>query len=404
MSTQLPVLHGPWSHTRAVACDLNLYLKIKKVPREPRLQDGPDRRLLGTARHKIAELLLDARLKYGRWPNLRPVVQAVIQEFPSLEQTSVETEQAMAMFMEKFQFSPDNCLGSEMEIAVDGKGEVCSYDDCPPDGWRGRIDYVECDDDTLIVSDFKNKLAIFPNGELKHDEQVSGIYPWLVMKKFPKFTKFKIGIYYFEYGYHQFITLTKEEITKNFERLRERAHRKERLQESEIQPTPGPGRCNFCDYLSACSVGIDFVDERGPFKPTTDEDALEIAKFITVFDEKLKRAKAALKVWVEERGPVELEPGIAYKYKTVNEKKWDKELLLLAVEDADENIADYVNVNSAKAEQLLKILPPEKKKGILTIGKTTEFKLVNTASEEPEDGPPPEPKKRKTSAKKKTKA
>src|SRR5262249_39262430 len=125
---QLPVLHGPWSHTSATACDLALYLKINKVPREARLVDGPDRRLLGTARHRIAELLLDGRIKYKRWPVLRPIVHAVINEFPVLEQTAAETEHVMNEFMQNFQFTPELALGNELAIAVDGNGNICPYD------------------------------------------------------------------------------------------------------------------------------------------------------------------------------------------------------------------------------------------------------------------------------------
>ena len=39
----------------------------------------------------------------------------------------------------------EQMLGNELRLAIDGRGKMCVFDDCPPDGWRGIVDYAEVD-------------------------------------------------------------------------------------------------------------------------------------------------------------------------------------------------------------------------------------------------------------------
>jgi hypothetical protein len=347
-------IKGPMSHSKATSCPMAIKLKQKKVKPEPREREGVDRRDLGKARHEVAKLLIKGYLARREWAPIHKVVAHITKRFPATAEMVGETELKMQAFTENFQFTPENVLGYEWELAVDGDGNECNYKKCPEDGWRGILDYAEAEGDTAHITDFKNQMNIMPKSELGVHSQVAGVYPFLINQAFPQITKFKVGIFYLEYEFHQIVDLTLEEAMENFRLVQSRGLRLLDLKDEEIFPEPGPGRCNYCDWLEACPVGKESVDANGSFKITSARQALETAKIVEVNEQRVKAQKDALKVWVKEHGNIELDTGIFRGFRETTKRDWNKDKLVELATKHDKDIGDLVNVDKAATERWLK--------------------------------------------------
>jgi len=228
---------------------------------------------------------------------------------------------------ERNEFLRQQILFCEHSLAVDGNGKVCSYDSCPQDGWRGRIDYAEdSGDGVLTVIDFKNRPAIFPESELLENEQLS-LYVWLVSQHYPQFTSFRVGIYYFQFGNTQLVDITKDQVEANVAKLRARARHKSRLSVQEIAPEPGFGKCQYCDYLSSCDAGAAVL-EPSLMVPTDMSSAQDLARWLMVNEERVKSAREAMRAFTAEHGPVVIDDGTVIGYCEKSQEKIDKNAAL----------------------------------------------------------------------------
>jgi hypothetical protein len=302
--------------------------KVLRAPPEPRPERfiGIDRRNFGSLLHEGSDLSLESLVNDNGWPNARDLTQRMISvevngahPFAHLSGIAGEIERRFELYVNRFRVTDRNMelverdafirshmIGHEMRLAVDGDGNPCSFDDCPADGWRAIIDYAEVHDGVLTIIDNKNRPAIFPNAELKLDEQLSG-YVDLVRAHFPgQFTSYRQGIYYFEFGYTQLVDMTAEEIEANVFRLKARAAHKESLTLEQIAPEPGFGKCQYCDYLHSCDPGKAFTAGGGLMVTDVDQ-ARKLAEWVLVEEEKLSAAKKALKIFTGEFGHVELD-------------------------------------------------------------------------------------------------
>lgn len=381
-------LEGPWSHHRATSCPMALKLRQKKVPPDERARDGVSRRDLGSARHEGARLLMKGYLWKKQWPNLDKVMAVVNRRWPSVADAIPQTQQSLKAFTENLQFSAENVIGNEMKIAIDGNGNECGYEKkskenpggCPLDGWRGKIDLAEVSDGHAVITDYKNQMNILPKSQLRQHEQVAGMYPTLLRRAYPSIKTFTVGIYYLEYDFHQLVEVTDEEVQANFDRLRRRRDRLLGLAEKEIFPEPGPGRCNFCDYLEACPIGKDYLDKGGPYKITTPEQALKAAQALEVNEQRVKALKEAVQVWVKQNGNIELEPGVVRGYQKTNTKDWNKQKLKVLADRHEKDILELVNVDSDKANRFIK-KHKVKIEDVCLLGNGTRFTSFKTTEE-----------------------
>jgi hypothetical protein len=323
MGKQLSILHGPWSHSRATACPRSLKLeKVDRAAPEPRPERfmDIDRRNFGSLLHDGADQNLASVVKGEGWLNSQDLSQKVLKAEPHLANIVGEIERRIELhalvfrrewgmeIQERDSLIRNNMLGHEMRLAVDAEGNPCSFDDCPPDGWRAIIDYAEDSGERrLLILDNKNRPAIYTNAELKEDEQLSG-YLDIVLKHFPGMfdPPYRMGIYYFEFGYNQIVEIDDEQLATNVRRLKARAEHKESLTKDTILPEPGFGKCQYCDYIASCDAGASFM-KGGHLAITDMKQAKELASWVMVEDEKLKAAKKALKIFTSEHGAILLD-------------------------------------------------------------------------------------------------
>lgn len=322
------ILKGPWSYSRATACARALHMeKVLRAPSEPRPERfiSIDRRAFGSILHLGAEQILKAVIAEQRLPDFKTLAQDLLKHeergnrvFFHLSPIVDEIEHRLMVFGNSFRCDwdmdvverdaiiRDQVLGSEMRLAMDGKGGACSFDDCPETGWRGIVDYAEVEGRRLTVIDFKNRPAIFSKAELLQDEQLS-CYLHLVTRQYPgQYDEYRVGIYYFEFGYTQIVDLTKDQLVANVRSLHARARAKEALEKEDLGPEPGFGKCQYCDYLASCDAGREYV-HGGQLVAMDVDGAQQLANWVMVTDEKLKAAKASLKMFTGEFGPVTLD-------------------------------------------------------------------------------------------------
>lgn len=346
----MSILTGPWSYSRASACARALYMgKVLKAPPEPRPERflEIDRRDLGTVLHLGAETMIRAMIKSRPREDadalalrLLATEEGDLRPFAPLAPAITDIARSLDRFYARFRMQDfedvetrdawvrDHCLDSEWKLAVDADGRSCAFDACPESGWRGIIDYAEVDGETLTIIDFKNRPAIFADSELRVDEQLSG-YHDLARAQAPSRIKNNVlGIYYFEYGHTQTLSLDDQQIADNVARLRSRARAKESLALDQIGPEPGYGKCQYCDYLNSCQAGREYI-AGAPLTPTDRDQARQTAAWVLVQEEKLKAAKDALKAFTGEFGAVDIDDKTSLGYSRPREGVvYDPELSL----------------------------------------------------------------------------
>jgi len=392
--TALPVLHGPWSHSRASACSLSLYKeKVLKAPPEPRPERlvSIDRRGLGSMLHEAAEFNVMALANGEVWPDQRQLAgQIVASNYQHLAPEIDGIERRLLMFRDRFRVDRDMDLrdrdkyvrervfGHEMRLAVDGKfaplpGDK-GFDNCPPDGWRGIIDYAEVlGEGHVLILDYKNRPAMFSDGELKTNEQVAGVYPRLFRAHYPQFNKFSVGIYYFEFGVTQIIEVTAEDLDENFSRTAAQARHKESLLLENIGPEPGFGKCQYCDYIGSCEPGTKAV-EPGMLVPTDMASARDVGRWLIVNEEKVKAARSALRAFTAEHGPVVIDEQTAIGHALNDKTDYDKAAVLKILKEKGLKPTDFVNLD----KRALAKIPEEVSKALeptITRYQETEFEI-----------------------------
>lgn len=355
MSKQLPVLHGPWSYSRAVSCSQKLsWEKVDRLEPTGRPSDisGTDRRALGKAKHVGAEIMLQGMLKKGKWPIPRKVASYVLRQegYRHLSEFVGTIGVDLERFTEELRFDPGLMLGSELELAIDGKGESCNFWECPEDGWRGITDYAQMGE-MLEITDYKNRPATFSKDELRRDMQLSK-YAFLTAVLYPQardVDKASLGIYYFELGIHQQVEVTWGQIDENFARLQAMAKHKEKLLGEEIVPEPGWGKCQYCDYLMKCDGGQAIMDTKKV--PADNESAIRMAKMLFVMEEKVSSMRKALNARTAEHGPVLIDNDTGYGHEVCEEKSYDVRAIAKKLKAAGQDPFDVLRVGAAELKK-----------------------------------------------------
>lgn len=322
-------LIGPWSHSRVTACSLALLKeKVLRAPPEPRPERliAIDRRNFGSVLHLGADEHLQSLVDGNGWLDSGELARKLLLSeggrYSHLAPLVSEIERRMTLYANSFLMEPgkdmtmeerdsiirNTMLGHELRLAIDGGGNICSFDDCPEDGWRGIVDYVGGDENgQLTVIDGKNRPAIHKKPELLVHEQLSG-YVDLVLRKYPGMFKppYRVGIYYFEFGYTQIVELEHEQMEANVARMHAMAQHKTSLTMENIVPEPGFGKCQYCDYLASCPAGQELM-EGGELVAMDEEQARRLASQLMVWSEKVSNAKKALNAYCAEHGPVQID-------------------------------------------------------------------------------------------------
>lgn len=407
---ELPVLQGPWSYTRASACSLALYKeKTLRLPPEPRPERllSIDRTLFGSVLHLGASAVLRCLVKQdltndfqwssemkataaaGRKPDIKALSAELVAGASELAPAVGEVERRLHLFVNRFRadrestgdetasYITQRMIVCEHNLAVRANGTRCAYDDCPGDGWRGKIDYAEdSGDDVLTVIDFKNRPAMYTEAELRTHEQLS-LYLWFVSCHYPQFTRFRVGIYYFEFGYTQIVELSREEMMANVDRLRARAAFKETLSAETVGPEPGFGKCQYCSYLMSCDAGNRVV-EPSLLVPTDLDSALATARWLVVNEERVSAAKMALKAFTQEYGPLSLDDDTSVGWSAGEKVIYDKDTTLRVLKSlidggkVDGKLSQFTSLNlaevkkAAKAEVVDKALEPARSREMKT--------------------------------------
>lgn len=370
------VLKGPWSYSRATSCARALYMeKVLKAPPEPRPERflEIDRRDLGTVKHMGAEIMLKTMVGGKPWPDAREVTDFCVKNYIHLTPAAAEIEADLDNFQKRFRcewgMDPverdvlirNTMLGSEMKLAIDANDKPCAFDTCPSEGWRGIVDYADAFEGTLTVIDFKNRPAFFSDSELRVDEQLSG-YLHLVMCQYPgQYDTFVVGIYYFMFGYLQLVELTHDEVMANVRRLHARARVKESLTKDQIGPEPGFGKCQYCDFLTTCDAGSEYM-VGGQLAPTDADQARKTSEWAMVMEEKLKAAKKALQMFTAEHGPITLDDKTMVGYALKDEAvEYDKDKTLRVLKQlinegrVEGKLSDFTSLATTKVKAAAKV-------------------------------------------------
>lgn len=377
-------LTGPWSYSRATSCARALFMdKVERAPQEPRPERflALDRRSYGKLLHEGADRMLLAVNSGEPWPNAKALAHELltmkegdIVPYAHLSSEAADIEMRLQLFADSFRVEYDmtqaerdarvrnNMLGCEMKLAFDADGNKAPFAKCPPDGWRGVVDYAEdVGDRTLLIIDGKNRPAMFTRSELLADEQLSS-YAWLGDSEWPgQFDTFIVGIYYFQFGVTQLVTLSREQMEANVRRLRARGELKAAMPRSSIVPEPGFGKCQYCDYLTSCDAGQELM-AGGKFAPTDADGARQLAGWLMVNEERVKAARKALQTFTAEFGPLELDDATRIGYAVSRDGvSYDKNKtlrILKAQIDAgvlDAKLADFTNLNVTAVKKAAKI-------------------------------------------------
>lgn len=376
-------LTGPWSYSRATSCARALLMeKVDHAPIEPRPERflSLDRRALGKCLHEGADVMLRTVGSGEPWPNVKELTQRLLTKregdsvpYAHLSAEAAEIESRLDLFASSFCMERDmtlaerdarirnNMLGCEMNLAFDAAGGKVPFFKCPPDGWRGVVDYAEdAGNRTLKIIDGKNRPAMFTRGELLVDEQLSN-YAWLADREWPnQFDTFIVGIYYFEFGITQTVELSREQMEANVHRLRARAELKAAMPRESVVPEPGFGKCQYCDYLASCPAGQEAM-KGGKFAPTDMDGARRLAEWVMVNEERLKDARKALQTFTAEFGPGELDDKTQFGYAVSRDGvEYDKNQTLRIIKgqiDAgvvEGKLSDFTNLNTAAVKKAAK--------------------------------------------------
>jgi len=303
----------------------------------------------------------------GGWIDAYEVVNMLVRDegFGHLAPVIPDLHESAVRFLDRFRVQPgmelaerdtwirEHMIGNEMRLAVDGRGNICDFDDCPPDGWRGVIDYAEVDDDTLVIIDFKNRPAMFTEAELRVDEQVSGVYMHIARIHFPQLRRLRAGIHYFEFGVTQLVDLEPVQVEANFDRARSRARHKESLGADKIVPEPGWGKCQYCNYLQSCDAGAMIV-EPGIAVPSDMDSAKRLAEWYLVTGEKIDSARKALKAFTAEYGPVFLDDKTGVGHAIKDRVEWDKDMALRVLKSRGRKLSDFTSLDLGAVKRELK--------------------------------------------------
>lgn len=397
-----------WSYSSATSCSLQLLWKRRRVQpsaRRANSEESESIRAMGSAMHDFARLSMLTLMKTGQWPRADKVAAAVLKSgdgreldgdqmafmrgpgYRIIAHRIDEIIESGMLFFERFRFNVDDMIGIEKSFGVGPDGKPCGYKQTPPGGIRGRIDWVELSApkdgiaSKLRVIDFKNRPAIHADEELRSNEQLS-IYAYAMASHYSRSldSPSSQGIYYLRIGAQKEVSVPWELTTRNVERLMAKIRFKSGLEEKEIKPEPGIGKCQYCEYLVDCPEGRRLIDSEGGV-PRSPDTAKDLAKSLFVVSELQGAAMEGLKEYCKENGPVQIDNGTVYGFRLKETRTANIAKVLDAARASGLDVNDLLSINmkslKSKMKQHEDFADLIEKTGAIEKSTATEFSSYN---------------------------
>lgn len=299
---------GPYSHSRLDhGCDEQFYKKhVLREEGTPITRFGTN---VGSATHDVAEVDVQLRIREID-KDVVEVVDHVLSKNPDYDEHRASLENWIGMMRSAFEINRPDYVASELEVGVDLNMNAVPYDS--DKAWfRGKIDYLEVSKDGIArVVDFKTYPSIHSDASL--NDTSSGVgsqlmgYLAMCMAYNPAITHGYYEVYYFRFGTSRTssfkdddglwkrLYFSRKDVMNWWGMNQRRMIGMER--KTEFLPKPSQKACQYCPFLSECSVKIDFEKD---FIARTVDEAKQLSNALVVLDERQARLKHATKAFLE---------------------------------------------------------------------------------------------------------
>lgn len=320
----------------------------------------------GSGMHEVADLDMQARMRGEDIP-VEDIVSVVIEGERSYEPFRGEFEQRLRLMRVAFESNGRDFMGSEMRLAVDFDMKYVPWSS--PKAWfRGIIDYSEIDQEWHgRVVDYKNYPRIHSDYELNNQWEGVGCqtmgYMAMMMAFEPRMVDAYSEVYYFRFGTSRTTTtddggiryITRDQVKAWWEVQQRRMIAVELMQ--DYPAIPSPSSCQYCSHIHECPVklkGDEYIVRNA-------REAKRMAEGLVVQKEKEKRAKDALKKYIDERGNIKLASGEEIGHVPTTRYDINAKVLLESCRAAGIDPSPYVTISKTNAAKIISQLPEEYK-------------------------------------------
>ncbi len=357
--------YGPYSFSRLDhGCDEQLYKKhILRKKGSVITRFGSN---IGSGMHDIAELdtKLTIRLKEK---DVSDVVDHVLQQKPEYDEHRSSYEQWLSLMRSSFQINRDDYVASELEVGVDLNMNALPYGS-DKTWFRGKIDYLEVNSEGIArVVDFKTYPSIHSDVSINNTSSGVGAqlmgYLAMCMAYNPNIEQGYYEVYYFRFGTSRTSSfkdedglwkrryISRAEVMEWWKTNQRKMIGVER--KTEFLPKPSHKACQYCPFLSECSVKIDYEKD---FIARTPEEVKALSNALVILDEIKNRTQHTVKSFLESHQESTIHVN-RDKYigatstvkRTVNTK-----VFLKFCEDNDIDPTPYLNVTNTKYKKFVK--------------------------------------------------
>lgn len=300
---------GPYSFSRLDhGCDEQLYKKhILRKEGSIITRFGTN---IGSGMHDIAEL--DVKLKIrGRDEDIAEVVDHVLVRNPDYDEHRRSYEEWLGIMRSSFEMNHQDYVASELEVGVNLNMETVPYGG--DNTWfRGKIDYLEVNKEGVArVVDFKTYPSIHSDAAINDISSGVGAqlmgYLAMCMAYNPHIKQGYYEVYYFRFGTSRTSSyrdeedglwkrryISREEVLDWWKTNQRKMVAVER--KKEFLPKPSQKACQYCPFLSECSVQLEFDKD---FIARTPEEVKALSNALVILDERKSRMQHATKAFLE---------------------------------------------------------------------------------------------------------
>ena len=169
----------------------------------------------------------------------------------------------------------------------------------------GKLDAVfleETDDQHAIVVDWKDTWGMPPQTEVSFEGYFQQrMYAFLIFRNYPGVEKVTLREFYVRFSEPREASLTREDEPELHSELAALAERFDRAWEERLFPASPGKHCGWCVRPGACPIP-DFARSDG--RVIDEGRAVDLARQLIVGDQVVKGARAALRAWAENHGPI----------------------------------------------------------------------------------------------------
>ena len=305
------------------------FAKIDKLPQMESLLLTQGR-VLHDKVHEYIKYLVKSKLTSDiTWPGLTEGLDG-LPDGPDL----------MDRFARSFVLNPETHYGSEIEIAITEKGELCTW--WAKDVWfRFKIDKVDIEEDKLVITDWKSgwntdidkfQLEVYAWG-LSYDEH-------LVQEKGRDSVLVKN--HFIRYKMEKSMEFTGAAIPAIEKKVRKIVAQMEKAKKFPAKPG---SFCSLCGYTSQCAKRMSLVEKGNLPVIDTREKAIDYAGKVLVVQQRINAVKNLLRGFVDQNGNIPLATG-SYGYNPQNTLDIpDKEAVYNALCEKGEDPLTFFNID-----------------------------------------------------------